>query len=530
MDPTKEESNVYALDVKDKYIYISDAKSGKNGYFCIGCKAELVAVKGEINRQHFRHYADDIALANRCQYKDETYRHQLAKDILQRLKKIKVPTTLKFPPESTKNGYILQKSHVIEAHSVEIELSFFEDNQGNVVHGKNFEGDTDKHFLIKPDVTFLNKEGNPILFIELVATHKVDKEKLFKIRLLGIDTVEVSIPKDSAENIEKAFLTTTHTKWLYNYEQANALYAPSLNSEEVSSIDGFEKRILEFDETYECRKAKINNLIREIERCLESEPYRSADRNLRSEISRVEANQNSTRVEWENLRSSIQQRVRNSFVPRREKFEEKNQSFRTEEAGFEKEFDNLEGRYKFKDSQLGNEEKELRAGCQEEIDRTEAEIERTEAEIEQIEREIEQLESRITGIRSGGDTLEQRIESLRANSEERIRYAQIQTQGINKDIKQAIRRTAEIKEECDREIETGRAELDARYEKLRGEAATTIKGRDLSRVGPLTKRIRDILDARRFTMDLKETDWAFERIRKAKELFDNKSFKHWTNS
>lgn len=43
--PTIKEENEYAKNVKDEVIYIGDAISGRKGYWCLGCKEEMDAVK-----------------------------------------------------------------------------------------------------------------------------------------------------------------------------------------------------------------------------------------------------------------------------------------------------------------------------------------------------------------------------------------------------------------------------------------------------------------------------------------------------
>src|SRR5438045_3081408 len=96
MDSLFEESeklNKFAHDVKGELIYIMDAASGRRGYFCRGCKQEMQAVwaQKELRESYFRHDAKDLELNQKCTYANETARHSLAKQILQRIRKIKVP-------------------------------------------------------------------------------------------------------------------------------------------------------------------------------------------------------------------------------------------------------------------------------------------------------------------------------------------------------------------------------------------------------------------------------------------------------
>lgn len=93
MPDYNEENNVYANNVKGKVIHISEACSGRKGYFCLGCERELQAIISKIENRisYVRHDLKAVKNQKKCTYSDETYRHKLAKEILQRIKKIKVP-------------------------------------------------------------------------------------------------------------------------------------------------------------------------------------------------------------------------------------------------------------------------------------------------------------------------------------------------------------------------------------------------------------------------------------------------------
>lgn len=295
--------NLYAFNNKDVEIFILDAQSGRKGYFCLGCKMEMQAViaKKPNRKSYFRHDPKGVEGKGKCTYSDETYRHALAKTILQDIKKIKVPPVYKYPPKGEK-GFpnLLANSSFINADSVGIEYCFYENDDGSVSFGKSYEPQL-KYLLVRPDVTFFDKDKNPILFIELVATHKISEEKLLRIKRLGINTVQVIIPKNSPEAIAGAFTKTNFTKWIYNHEQEYTPYipVPESNSTGISPIDEIQR--LFFEESYSCRATQINNLIRTFRKSLESEHYRSIEQKIKSEISRVEKNTESNRNEWNRI-------------------------------------------------------------------------------------------------------------------------------------------------------------------------------------------------------------------------------------
>lgn len=167
----------------------------------------MQAKKGEHKKHHFSHDPKDIAIKGKCTYSDETERHKIAKDILQRIKQIKVPALYKYPPQVVEGkSYKIRDAQVIKAFSVRNEISFYEDENGNLSYGSNIYSETGikKYALIRPDITFFDVNEKPILLIELIATHDINEEKLSKIIRLGDDTIRISIPKESPEKIEES--------------------------------------------------------------------------------------------------------------------------------------------------------------------------------------------------------------------------------------------------------------------------------------------------------------------------------------
>ena len=131
----------------------------------------------------------------------KTYRHQLGKQILLNYKKVKVPAVYKYPPKNSTGliANLISKEKYIEASFGKAELTFYEDDNGRI-HYENLSNDSIvKHQLIRPDITFFDNQSKPILLIELVVTHKLTEEKRLKIKRLGIDCIQITIPKDSPE-------------------------------------------------------------------------------------------------------------------------------------------------------------------------------------------------------------------------------------------------------------------------------------------------------------------------------------------
>jgi hypothetical protein len=359
------DNNVYAFNKAREPKHISEVDSGKKGYICMGCGWEMIAKKGLIRYKHFAHAPRTYEDKKTCVFKDETYRHKLAKENLQSLKRIKVPATYIFSDDKS-NAQKIQEARYVHAATVRNELQFYEDENGEVQFGRgiSFLEDVDKDLLIQPDVTFFNSEGEPILLIELVATHKVTPEKLVKIQRLGIDTVEIIIPKSSPGDIEKAFSSVVNTRWIYNHEKTakqNSISVPSSTGSGIPPDAEYQKSILTTEETYRCRKTHLKDLIRGIRKCLATEQFRSAQQRVNLKLSRVQK-------QTEDLDSQIRQRreecIRKFEGENEEQLRELGERRKRVRAATKKNRDilaDLERRYSEKDQELRDEESGLRS-------------------------------------------------------------------------------------------------------------------------------------------------------------------------
>ncbi len=344
-----EANNDWAKNVKGEHLFIDNAQSGRKGYFCIGCGKQMEAVirkKNPKHRSYFRHIPVDIEKDDTpCTFSNRKYREILATDILQRLKRIKVPNLYKYPPNRQEGPpMLLEKAKFIEAAKVKSQLTFYEDNEGAIKHGKNPEVE-DRYLLIRPDVTFFDANNKPILLIELVITHKVSDEKKIKLRRLGIDTVSIIIPKSSEQEIEDNFKTTKRVKWEYNGIEANTKYirvSPG-TTEGVLEFDEQQRRI--FEEFISCRKARLNNTLRTIKKCLRSESYNRVEQLFEQELSRVEkaTKLEQTRLDEQEARTikevAREHRKKNlELAERGRKLEERRKKFRDHKTDVEERF------------------------------------------------------------------------------------------------------------------------------------------------------------------------------------------------
>jgi len=554
--------NVYAKNVEQIIIHISEAKSGRQGYFCLGCDRPMQAVKqSKIDRiSYFRHDHNASAGEAKCTYSDETYRHKIAKEYLINFKKVKVPSLYKYPAKGTEGiANLIFKEKYIEASFGMPELSFYEDENGEIHYEKLFPKSENNFLLLRPDITFFDANAKPILLIELIATHKLTEEKKLRLKRLGIDTIQITIPKDSPESIEHVFEKTNRTKWIYNYEQENAEYIPIPipDSEGVSSIDEDQRKL--FEESYKCRTAQIGNLIRTIKRCVESEQYRTIADDYRSEISRVARNSEAERADIERIRGDHKLRIEALREGIREKVDARYQSdidtilseraklnaeeqqlqefISKEEAAFvsgieehrnridkkisdefgddkkerERRYSDLEKRYLARRAELVGQRKKLQNSNGELRDK-----------ISSIERDYNREQAANIGIRTKRYKIDDTIaESERIESQERSALEGIIERRNNIDGRRSKTRV-ELEERIGRE----RKELEERIEQLRGEFIAAIEGREFIE-NEYTKRYKEqIVDLERIP-DYIDAKRAFERNEKAWKCFTEGAYENW---
>ena len=379
----------WALREKDqKQIHITELSAedkGKKGYRCLGtnCGNQLIAVpirKNTKYKPYFRHAPVNIKKGEKgCTFSNREYREALASSILTRLKKIKVPPIYKVNPQNCDEYKLIEESKYINASSVKSQVTFFEDKEGNIHWGKHPEI-KNKFLIRRPDVVFFNKNGYPILLIELVITHKLDDDKIADLYRLGIDTIQVIVPRTSEEEIEKNFHSIKNTKWVYNEKEATANYIHIFggNNQRILEPNELQNRL--FKESYRCRIFRIRDLIRAIGKCLESEQYGNIEYHLNSEISRVERNTESAQQRLGALeeQNSTEAYSRNRSIEDeiRKNQDEFQQNFESEEKELRGEIERAEDRLGEMEESNRRAAHDRNRGEEEEVDSEQRDLER----------------------------------------------------------------------------------------------------------------------------------------------------------
>lgn len=549
MESNSHDDNDWAKNADSVELHISQAKSGQQDYFCIGCHAEMSAKKSKNElryKSHFAHVATDVRIERKCTFSSETYRHKIAKEILQRLKCIKVPALKVFSGDSRK-CIVLKEAHFIHAHSTKVELPVFEDEKGSIIHGKSKEH-SDRHLLFQPDVTFFDKNGNVLLLIELVVENKLKNDKLFKIRSIGIDTVQVVVPRFSSEEIEKALQVTKYTKWVYNNEQETANFEElqsGVNSK-ISEIDEFERKLFERSQSLRCRVSEINNFIRRLTKSVESEQFDQSRKHFRAEIQRVEENSENERRNIEQERNAIE--VAEGEIEKEEEFRiadnrkrievkrtfinQSERKFRVEierkQGKIDTRYSNLEGRYTLKRIKLIEEERYLeqeearfRTSSHQEIEGIEKYLTDQGAEPQTMAELVKRIE-----IDRGHKTSEFEASERKLNRTIESTRTKIET--IRIELKNLPNEFRNREENLRIEFEGKRKELIDRFKRLREDAIIGFKEEDFKQLPRLATQLESVFSGRGLFDVEKDTSDQFERLKKVRKAIENKSYKSWT--
>lgn len=538
--------NKYAYNSEHSPVFIADAESGKKGYYCMGCGKEMQAVKSKTEERvsYFRHDATAAKREGRCKFSDEAYRHKLAIESLLISQRIKVPALYKFSSDRDSPAVLLQKARVIEAHTTKAGVIFYENDLGQILwtHSKAV---NEADILFKPHVTFFDRDGVPILFIEMVSTHKPQTNKLLKLLQLGIDTVSVKVPNSSPEEIAQAFTHTKNTKWLYSYEEATTEYVPvsSRDTEGIPYLDEEQRKL--FRESLRCRKAHLNNVIRRIRKSLGSESYGNIESRISSEISRVERDS-------DELRNDIEEQARRYKAKLSEEYGDVESESNKEEGHVEKRYRNLEDRYLRKRKELEEDERrlfELISSTISQIDSVsgsnESDGQYVDEKIRRIEREERDIEGFISSTIDAGNNSRRIFESEVGRKREAIDRIEREAESIptefnvgEKEIASSCRRQeTDILRDIERE-RAAREELPERF-RLAGEAIRVkfgqlnqsipeaIERRDFNHSPYLSERHQNLLYGERILRDLLEAQSSYKRLSEIRKFIESGHFKEW---
>lgn len=506
-----------ALNENKDRIKIKNAKKGVK-YFCEGCGARKIVITEFVRRdiaKYFKHYSKDVHIhQNSCKWSDENTLHKMAMDILQIKKCIKVPSVIKTSPDGNGLAYKIRDSKIIQAHFIENEMSYFEDNEG-VLKWKRLsrhELTLIKDKSIRPDVSFFNSMGIPILFVEIIVTNDISEDKYLKIKRFGIDTVKVIISTLDLEMVNTCFDKTTFTKWVYNNDEQRTTYISISDSSGKAVLSADEDEDGIYAENFNCRRNEIRNFIRTVERCLEQESYYSIKRELDRQLYEFEQYSERASERLRNLQERYKGEVEKEFESKAFRIGNEEREFDNSEEEFSNRFGELEERYLIKAEKLRDLYDNYKSPDQEEIDR--------------IEQELRRLEI-------NGFTLGERTESIRIRREtlERtISFLERERGNIEIKIFGVEEETLQISERFNRESEKftiDREAIEGKFDRITEELIRGFETRNYEQTSSLGKLIKEIVNAGAFLDIIEQSNREFIELRNAKEIIKSEAWRDW---
>lgn len=350
-------------------VFIKNVQGGRKGYKCIGCNRPLEAVQKKKYPEHksfFRHF--NVNKTFHCNFNSKKYLERKIEQIIMELGFIYLPKLYKYPPFERDDfpPILLRDNQTLKPHSIKAQVSFFLNEYGELMSGAKT-GVTDKKFHIRPDLTFFNEDGQPILFLEIVITNAIDEEKKAKLIEIGIDTIQIEIIPAPLEELIQIIQSGSTIKWVYNNEEFHTKYifVPRENEKELSEFDSEQKKL--FTESVTCRKSRIRNLIYQIRTILGTKQYGNLKKNLESEIKRIEEFRKSAESRLGKMESTEKDRVYSEFAEEETelgRFEKKERERSQRITG---DHSDLEERYLAKAEQLSEQEIPIRRREREEF-------------------------------------------------------------------------------------------------------------------------------------------------------------------
>jgi hypothetical protein len=252
--------------------HISEVENGlKCKCFCPACEKKLVARNGGRKRiHHFAHYE-----SAECKYGVQTSIHIAAKQILEKIGKIKVPSVFVYINTEIEKSVYEFISHG-DFHKISDELYIPIDS---VVLEKKL------HKYI-PDVVITSK--NKRLIIEIAVTHFVGRQKLEKIKASKISAIEIDLSNIDNDfnlaDLELLIIENLENKiWLHNQfgqEQTlkkRAEILKQINAKNLKEWQDREKREIWYKQYYKPviqRQVSDDYVVLQVENCpLEKREY-----------------------------------------------------------------------------------------------------------------------------------------------------------------------------------------------------------------------------------------------------------------
>lgn len=223
----------FGLNENNVIVHITNVESGKNcNCICPSCSSPLIAAKGKKNQHHFKH-----TTTIECEGGLESAIHMAAKQIIKERKQIKLP-------EYTINKTILDSKEKMHFESKTL-----------VEKGRSISFDSvqEEQAINEMRADILAIANNQKLMIEIFYRHKVDDQKMEKIKAANISTIEIDLSDLTPDNVRD---WETFWRCINDPNRAQWLYNARASSESVELEKQLRERVQEIEKKYQQEQIK----------------------------------------------------------------------------------------------------------------------------------------------------------------------------------------------------------------------------------------------------------------------------------
>lgn len=531
-------------------------ESGRLDFNCVGCGKPMQAILRKIYglKPYFRHDVQDVPVAQRCTFSNEQYRKKIALDTLQLEQQLFLPPLYKLPPKGSERLAIpILQRQLLQFSSMKRVQNVFQTPEGNIVFNNALLPEPND-FLLMADAVCYNEDGEPVLLILFSdgKRRKMDVGLMSALTQLRINTVMITPAKASPEEIYTGVLNGKNTKWLYHDDERQFDYFSLSEDLEgaIPAADVDQGQL--FEETFECRKAEINNLIRAIDRCLGTEPYRAAAEHNRRIIGETESALRGAQERRDEFEERHREGSNAIHCIEFETIGARREQFKRTKGEFERTAQNLEKRYINKKRDLEQTsrtvESDIQAAQFQAIGRTKP-IPTLRRELEQrIERAREHMDglynAELQSNNSQRRTVEraiasertavERIRSLIKKEPERLERLlddkAVQFDQLETNARTAIERIQTDRANLPERFAGAAVELGAEFEELRNRTSAAAEARASEGTSGLSRRLKALMDGRRFFLVIEDAQSDLRQYRAAKEFLESPACEAWLRS
>src|SRR5690606_3781515 len=264
-----------------------------------------------------------------------------------------------------------------------------------------------------------------------------------------------------------------------------------------------------FEESLTCRKARLNNTLRTIKRCLQSEPYRRSEHDFESEISRIERATKAEKEGLEEMEARFEREIYERFRVNFDDLERERKVIEARRASLKYESKDLETRYFNTSREFDQEEADISRSIREHSDIGESsEGIRTKFRVRkvQIGTESESIKDTITRIRGEIESLPEAFKQLEIQAKAGFEGERDKFEEDQRDIESKIDNFGDYSQDEERKLEL-------EFEEFGKQSIERINKRDSKGDSELSKRIESILNAGRISSSFRERQITYERYK-----------------